>query len=57
MQAAWLASALGCDDAPPGWDVLRHALETEFADTRGRILLLLSFIYDARAVLVGTQRA
>ena len=34
-----------------GWGMLRGALETDFGDTRGRILLLLSFIYDARAVL------
>lgn len=52
-QAAWLASALDCDDNPPGWKVLRHALEAEFGDTRGRILLLLSFVYDARAVLLA----
>jgi hypothetical protein len=28
-------------------------LETDFGDTRGRILLLLSLIYDARAVLLA----
>ena len=53
MNAAWLAAALQCEDAIMGWPVLQHALETEFSESRGRILLLLSFIFDARAVLVA----
>ena len=50
VHAAWISAALECDDSPSGWAALRHALETDLAETRGRILLLLSFIYDARAV-------
>ncbi len=53
LNAAWLAAALQCDDAITGWPALRNALETEFNESRGRILLLLSFIYDARAVLLA----
>jgi hypothetical protein len=49
--AAWLSAALQCEDSLRGWSVLRRALETDFGDTRGRVLLLLSFVYDARVVL------
>jgi hypothetical protein len=51
--AAWLAAALQRSAGLRGWSTLRSALETDFADTRGRILLLLAFIYDARAVLLA----
>jgi AAA family ATP:ADP antiporter len=53
MHAAWIAAALQREDALRGWATLRSALEIEFGDTRGRILLLLSFIYDSRAVLLA----
>lgn len=49
--AASLAAALNALQGRESWAVLRHALERDFRDTRGRILLLLSFQYDARVVL------
>ncbi|MFH1185247.1 MAG: cyclic nucleotide-binding domain-containing protein [Chloroflexota bacterium] len=52
--AAWLAAAIECVqglDASAGSNVLNSALGIAFRDTRSRILLLLSFLYDAQAVL------
>ncbi|HET6846352.1 MAG TPA: cyclic nucleotide-binding domain-containing protein, partial [Anaerolineales bacterium] len=53
VHAGWLVAALRCDDHLVGWGALRHALQTDLTDTRGRILLFLSFVYDSRAVLLA----
>jgi len=52
--AAWLARALRIlqgADSRPALDFLQRALETAFLQTRGRILLLLSFVFDTQAML------
>ena len=52
--AAWLAAALHSLQefgSKTELDVLRDALQHAFAETRGRILLLLSFAYDSQAML------
>ncbi|MFN2119478.1 MAG: HEAT repeat domain-containing protein [Anaerolineales bacterium] len=52
--AAWLAAALHSLNelgSRPELQVLRDALEHAFAETRGRILLLLSFAHDSQAML------
>lgn len=53
-RAAWLAAAIECVQAMPGSagsKTLSGALGIAFRNTRSRILLLLSFVFDARAVL------
>jgi HEAT repeat protein/ATP/ADP translocase len=52
--AGWISGAIEIlekQDHESKMDVLRRALEIVFADTRGRILLLLSFVYDAQAMI------
>jgi hypothetical protein len=52
--AAWLAGAIQIlqdADSKPELPILRQALEMAFLHTRGRILLLLSFVYDTQAML------
>ncbi len=52
--AAWLARAIQAlpdPDSKPDLGVLRAALEMAFSQTRGRILLLLSFVYHSPAIL------
>jgi HEAT repeat protein len=52
--AAWLAAALQIlQDSTSKSELitLQTALEMAFRETRGRILLLLSFVYDAQAML------
>jgi AAA family ATP:ADP antiporter len=52
--ATWLAAALHSLQGfgpKPELKILRDALEHAFAETRGRILLLLSFAYDSQAML------
>jgi hypothetical protein len=53
-QAAWLAAAIVRVEGlhrRPGAEVLQRALESAFRDARGRVMLLLSFVYHAQSVL------